>query len=167
MAPPDKILIPYEDSEGARFDCVGRYGDGNQFMAFVTGAFPGRDCFPPANADWQSVKSWNAVIHRFDSDGNHIGSEAKRGGCDIEGRDIAGEKAWQQLETMLCKLGLHDPKFCDIYVRPFSIEIDDVVYALEYEHEINKEDDFEYECVMLWPNDIMFHPPWDSGAYST
>src|SRR5947209_3382139 len=45
VAEPDWLLIPYEDFEGGRFNLVGQYGAGNQFMAFVTGAFP---------ADWWS-----------------------------------------------------------------------------------------------------------------
>jgi hypothetical protein len=167
MAAPDKLRIPYEDFEGARFNCVGRYGDGNQFMAYVTGAFPGHDRFPDTTSDWRERKSWNALIHRFDSDGNHIGSEAKRGGYDIVGRQVAGDKAWQHLDSMLAAFKLENPKPCDIYVRPFTVEIDDVIYALAYEHKIDEEDGYEYECVMLWPNDIMFHPPWDSGEYST
>jgi len=167
MAAPDKLRIPYEDFEGARFDCVGCLADGKQFMAYVTGAFPGHERFPDPSGDWQQRKSWNAVVHRFDSNGNHIDSEAKRGGYDIEGRDVAGGKAWQHLDSMLGELGLQNPKLCDIYIKPFSVEIDDVVYALEYEHEIDEDDGYEHECVMLWPNDIMFHPPWDSGEYST
>jgi hypothetical protein len=42
------------------------------------------------------------------------------------------------------------------------VEIDDVVYELVYENHGEGE-----EYAMLWPNDIMFHPPWDSGKYST
>ncbi len=167
MAAPDRIRIPYEDFDGARFDCVGRYDDGNLFLAYVTGAFPGRDQYPDPSGDWQQRKSWNAVIHKFDSDGNHIGSEARRGGYDIEGRNVVGAKAWQHLQAMLAELGLHNPELCDIHIKPFSVEIENVLYALEYEHGIDEDDGEEYECVMLWPNDIMFHPPWDSGEYST
>lgn len=167
MPAPDKVRIPYENFEGARFDCVGRYGDGNQFLAFVTGAFPGTERYPDTTGDWQQKKSWNAVIHRFDADGNHIGSEAKRGGYDSEGRDRAGEKAWLHLESMLVDLELEGAEFCDINIKLFSAEIGGVIYSLEYEYEIDEEDDYEHECVMLWPNDIMFHPPWDSGEYST
>lgn len=167
MSLQEKIRIPYEDFDGARFDCVGRYGDGNQFMGYVTGAFPGRERYPDPTGNWQERKSWNAVIHRFDSDGNHIGSDAKRGGFDSDGRNVAGDKAWQHLESMLTELGLQNPELCDIYIKPFSVEIEDVVYELEYVHEIDEEDGYEHECVMLWPNDIMFHPPWDSGEYST
>lgn len=168
MAAPEKLRIPYEDFDGARFDCVGRYGNGNQFMAYVTGAFPGRERFPDAGGtDWRTIKSWNAVIHRFDSEGNHIGSEAKRGGYDIEGREVAGDRAWEHLDSMLAVLGLLNPRLCDIYIKPFSVEIDDVIYALEYESYVDEEDGRVHEYIMLWPNDIMFHPPWDSGSYST
>jgi len=136
-------------------------------MAYVTGAFPGRDRYPDTTGDWRQRKSWNAVIHRFDSDGNHIGSEAKRGGYDIEGRDVAGDKAWEHLQTMLAEIGLQNPQLCDIYIKLFAAEIDDVTYELEYVHGADEDNGEEYEYVMLWPNDIMFHPPWDSGEYST
>jgi hypothetical protein len=58
----------------------------------------------------------------------------------------------------------------DIAVLAFRHEQDGYVFALAYER--NSYDDPEnpeagYECVMLWPNDVMFHPPWDSGEYST
>lgn len=38
MAEPDTLLIPYEDFEYGRFTHVGRYGDENQFMAYLTHA---------------------------------------------------------------------------------------------------------------------------------
>lgn len=166
MATPDKIRIPYEDFYGARFDCVGTFGNGNQFMAYVTGAFPGRDHYPDPSGNWREVKRWTAVLHKFDAEGNHIGSESRLGGFDIEGREVAGEKAWEQLDQMLAGLGLDNPKLSDIYIKPFSVEIDGVIYELAYEHHVEEDGD-ESEYVMLWPNDIMFHPPWDSGEYST
>ncbi|MBW3596120.1 MAG: hypothetical protein KY475_02465 [Planctomycetes bacterium] len=134
-------------------------------MAFVTGAFPGLNRYPDASGDWREKKSWNAVVHRLDADGNHLGTDVRRGGLESDGRDVAGAKAWRSLDQMLAELELENAELCDICVKPFSIEIDDVVYALEYSHE--RDGDYEYECVMLWPNDIMFHPPWDSGDYST
>ena len=42
-----------------------------------------------------------------------------------------------------------------------------MVHGLIYERERCDEDDDDHEWVMLEPNDIMFHPPWDSGEYST
>lgn len=159
------LRVPFEPE--SRFDCIGRYGDGNQFMAFVTGAFPGRGQFPDPSSDWQAKKSWNAVIHKFDSQGNHLSSQVKLGGHEKDGRDVAGNLAWQHLERMLHDLGLFNPSLCDIHIKPFSVEVQGVYYELEYVHEVDEENGDEFEHMMLWPNDVMFHPPWDSGNYST
>jgi formate hydrogenlyase regulatory protein HycA len=67
---------------------------------------------------------------------------------------------------MLKALGIEDIELRDVYVRPFRVEIDGILYELVYERHVS-EDGREWEEMMLWPNDIMFHPPWDSGEYST
>jgi hypothetical protein len=163
MAAPEKLRIPRDEG---RFENIGRLPDGTQFMAYVTGAFPGGLKYPDPRSDWRTKKRWLAVIHRFDSEGNHLASETRVGGYDIEGRDIAGDKAWNELEEMYTALAAGGKiELCDIWVTPFSVEIDGVIHGLFYEH--HKHDDMDYECVMLEPRDIMFHPPWDSGEYST
>jgi formate hydrogenlyase regulatory protein HycA len=169
MPAPDKLRIPYEDDDDGRFNAVGRLSDGTQFMAFVTGAFPtGMKYY--SGQDWQLKKRWLAVIHRFDPEGAHIGTDTRLGGFDIEGRDVAGDKAFAHLQEMYAELATAgDPEFCDIWVKPFSVEIDEVTHGLFYEHTVEGEgeDHYEGEHVMLEPWDIMFHPPWDSGEYST
>jgi hypothetical protein len=61
-------------------------------------------------------------------------------------------------------------KLGDIRVSPFRVEIDKIVHGLIYEC-VDAEDLEDPSAtegyVMLEPNDIMFHPPWDSGEYST
>ena len=173
MSKPDRLLIPREDFEYARFDLVGRYGSGNQFLAFVTGAFPadwwtGR--WPPEylRTFWQEHKRWYAVLHRFDAEGNHLGTEVRCGGTTAEGEDKACARAEEELVALLEPLDSLEP--CDIRVQTFGVEIDGYFFGLVYE--LNSSDDPDnpnaaYECVMLQPNDIMFHPPWDSGEYST
>jgi hypothetical protein len=54
-------------------------------------------------------------------------------------------------------------------VRLFSVEMDDVTHGLFYEQSEEDPEPGEErgEWVMLEPRDIMFHPPWDSGEYST
>jgi hypothetical protein len=165
MAAPDKLRIPLETEEYARFDCIGRLEDGRQFLAFVTGAFPGEERFPDPSSSAIENKQWVAVLHLFDEDGNHIRTETQLGGTNRD--DDAGEKAYIKLDAILAELGFLSTKLCDVYIRPFSIELDGITYELVYENTIDEEDGFENECVMLWPNDIMFHPPWDSGEYST
>jgi hypothetical protein len=169
MAKPDKLRIAYEDYDSGRFNCVGRLPDGTQFMAFVTGAFPtGMKHY--LGDDWQRRKKWLAVIQGFDADGNHMGSEAKLGPFDIEGQQVAGDKAFAHLDQMFAGLcGGGAPEFRDIWVRLFSVEIDGVTHGLFYEQSEEEPEPGEERCewVMLEPRDIMFHPPWDSSEYST
>jgi hypothetical protein len=101
VGPPDTIHIPHDDH---RFEYVGHLADGRQFMAYVTGAFPDGVKLNRDTDEWRRVKSWSAVLHLFDAEGNHLSSEVRLGGYDIEGRDVAGEKAWSELEKMLAKL---------------------------------------------------------------
>jgi hypothetical protein len=104
------------------------------------------------------------------TDGNHTGSESRLGGFDIEGRDVAGDRAFGHLQDMLVELADgRRPELCDIWVRLFSVEIDGVTHGLFYEQSEEEPEPGEErsECVMLEPWDIMFHPPWDSSEYST
>jgi len=170
MAKPDKLRIAYEDLEYARFDCVGRLSDGTQFMAFVTGAFPTGEQYYSGD-DWPEKKRWLAVMHRFNADGDHIGSEERLGGFESEGQDVAGDRAFDHLQDMLTELGGGKPKLCDIWVRLFSVEMDSVTHGLLYEQsdyvEELEEGEEPTDWVMLEPWDIMFHPPWDSSEYSS
>jgi hypothetical protein len=166
MAKPDKLRIPLDEH---RFENVGRLPDGTQFLAYVTGAFPtGMNYY--LGDDWQTRKKWLAVIHRFDAEGNHLRTEARLGAFDIEGRQVAGDKAFAHLQDMYADLITGgEPEFCDIWVKLFSVEIDEVTYGLFYEQSEEEPEEGEErgEWVMLEPQDIMFHPPWDSGEYST
>jgi hypothetical protein len=63
-----------------------------------------------------------------------------------------------------------DSRPCDIEVKPFGLKIDDYLFGLIYRCEDADDPDDPgavSEYVMLEPNDIMFHPAWDSGEYST
>jgi hypothetical protein len=173
MAEPDRLLIPFEDSDYERFNLVGRYAGGNQFMAFVTGAFPADWCSGRRPREyrrlcWAEHKRWYAVLHRFGPDGNHLRTEVRSGGTTAGGQDEAIARADKELAELLQSLGPCEP--CDIRVKPFGVEFDGYFFGLVYQ--LNNCDDpadpeATFECVMLQPNDIMFHPPWDSGEYSS
>src|SRR5438552_3310448 len=110
MAAPEKLRIPYEDFEYGRFNLVGQYGQGCQFMAFVTGAFPrnwwgGNRSPEELRNRWMEHKRWNAVLHRFDPDGNHLGTDAWSGGTTAEGEREAVERAERRLDELLAGLG--------------------------------------------------------------
>lgn len=150
---PDEYHFPY----------VGRLRDGTQFLAYVTGAFPGTG-FPSASEKWQEMKRWIAVLHLFASDGAYLKSETRLGGYDADG-DIAHERAWSGLQELFTSHDRGEPIVSDISVSLFSLEIDGVVHGLIYE--ADAEDPQDEGWVMLEPRDIMFHPPWDSGEYSS
>ena len=170
MAKPDKLRIPYEDFKYARFDCVGRLPDGTQFMGYVTGAWPTGRAFDTSEG-WRHRKTWIAVVHQFDADGNHIRSQSRLGGPDIQGRKVACDKAQAHRNEMLAELFAEHgpPEYCDIWVRMFSVEVDGVTHKLffgQWEEEPEPGEE-RLEWVRLESNDIEFHPPWNSGDYST
>lgn len=163
MPRPEKVRIPYEAFEGGRFNAVGRLLDGTQFMAFVTGAFPsGQDYY--IGDDWAQRKRWLAVVHRFDADGAHLGSESRIGGVEADG-ESAVARAFENLEDLLrILLDGEVPQLGDINVRLFSVVLDGVFHGLVYEEDEGEEGHTEW--VMLQPQDVMFHSPWD-GEYSS
>ena len=173
MSYPILLRIPFEDHEYGRFSRIGHTANGRQFMAFVSGAMP-RDWwsgkYPPQfiQANWARFKRWYAVLHLFDSTGNHIQTEAWSGGTTYSGQQQAMECADRKLGEMLSSLG--PVQFADINVGTFVVEQDGYLFGLI--HEVKSRDDPEnpeatFESIMLEPNDIMFHPPWNSGEYST
>src|SRR5262249_13832202 len=145
---------------------VGRLRDGTQFLAYVCGAFPAG--YQVSADDWQTKKRWQAVVHRFDADGRHRHTEVRLGGVEADGD--AGARAFRHLNPMYDHLAADgEPELGDIWVQLFSGEIEGIVYGLFYEQSEEEPEEYEGlgEWVMLEPWDIMFHPPWDSGSYST
>ena len=156
------ITIPYEDDDDSRFNCVGRCKDDRQFMAFVTGAYPSDvatniQLFPGPGTGPKD-QHWYGVIHTFDRDGNHLRTEARFGGTTADGKTVAADRAFDLTNESLVALG--ELQYTSIRVRPFRVVIDGRVFGLVHER------GDESEWAMLWPNDVMFHPPWQ-GEYST
>jgi hypothetical protein len=159
MTDPEKVLIPHDDFA---FETVGRFADGRQFMAFVSGAYPGEHRLVPKN--WLDVKRWIVVIHIFDADGNHLTTEAHLIGFAREEPHLH-----TKIDTMFVAL-LSDYKiipsmYCDIWIKPFHTVVDDIYYEFVYERE--EDGDEIYEQMALWPNDVVFYPPWNDGYYDT
>ncbi len=98
MAVPQTIKILRE--EGYHTDQIGKYGDGKQFMGFVTATLPA-----PLPEDWQAQKRWYAVLHTFDKQGKHIHTEAWFAGTTASGERQAIEHAQARLAEMIAGLG--------------------------------------------------------------
>jgi formate hydrogenlyase regulatory protein HycA len=160
--PPTRLRIRRDEG---RFVNVGRLADGTQFLAYVCGAFP--TGYRVAD-DWQTKKRWQAVVHRFDAGGRHLHTEVRLGG--VEADPEAAAKAFRHLNAIYDDLAAGgEPDFCDIWVKLFSVDIDGNTYGLFYEQSEEEpgEGEGRGEWVILEPWDIMFHPPWNSGGYST
>ena len=151
--------------DGFYFAYVGRLDDGTQFMAWVTGASPDGYAGDPKSDDWQTTLRWIAVLHQFDSQGNHEPSESRLGAFDIEGYKQACEEAEVQLQMLLAPLQKLNPQRGGISVKLFSVVLVGVTHGLTYESYVD--DDAEGEWVALKPGDVALESPWDSGEYST
>jgi hypothetical protein len=162
FGPPKKLRIPADGP----IEYVGRLEDGRQYMTFVTGAVPDGFLFNPDNEEWRKVKRRLAVLHLFDADGNHLSTEVRHGGYDIEGREVAGEKAWTEVHAMFAPYR-NQPKRGDLDVKLFAVVVDGITHGLVYRAEQFEDDGPVFEGVFLQPRDVMFHPPWDSGEWST
>jgi hypothetical protein len=161
MSIPTTICIGRDDYH---FEHVGTYGDGHQYMAYLTYADPKYFWTEEPAIDGQPVFKQHtncfAVLHQFDAMGNYVGSDVRR----VNGILESEEADWTKFEELIASLGPHEP--CDILVKLFSIEFDGILHGLVYESDTYEEGKLS-EWVMLYPRDIMFHPPWDSGEYST
>jgi hypothetical protein len=113
------------------------------------------------------VKSWIGVLHLFNAQGNHLKTEARHGGYDLEGWDAACEKAWAEVHAIFIPYRAQWLKRCDIFVKPFSLVIAGITHGLVYRATRCAKNGPVCEGVFLEPRDIMFHPPCDSGEWSS
>jgi formate hydrogenlyase regulatory protein HycA len=153
MAVPSSIKIVRE--EGYHTDRIGEFGDGNQFMGFVTATV--RKSRPK---DRQAHRRWYAVLHTFDKKGKHLNTEAWFAGAAVAGERKAIEKAQAKLDDMIAALG--KVKYGDVKVKLFQVSIDGQTFGLVDA----SEPDQGYESIHLLPNDLAFFAPWD-GLYDT
>jgi len=154
VAIPKLIPIAYLPDYYTRY--VGKFGKGNQFMAFVTATQPSGRV-----PDWQKHKRWYAVLHTFDARGNHLATEAWFAGSTADGEKAVLEKAQVKRLEMLAGLGNY--RLCDIKLKLFRVEVDGHAFGLI--DESSPEEGFQ-DRVVLRPNDFLFHAPWN-GSYDT
>lgn len=148
---PSKIKILREEEYHTQY--IGKYNDEKQFMAFIVGV--------PLDTRVSSIRQklrWYAVLHRFDSDGNHLGTQAIFLGTKPFVNQL--DNAQAKFAEMLAQLG--PLTYCDVEVKLFSTRIDGQEFGL-VDASVAEED---YRSVELVPNGLAFFPPWD-GTYET
>jgi hypothetical protein len=148
---PGKIRILRE--EGYHTQHIGRYNTDKQFMAFIVGM----PLDTRTSRASQTIR-WYAVIHRFDADGNHLGTEATFLGEKPFLKQLSNAKA--KFAEMLAQLG--PVTYCSVEIKLFSVRIDGHTFGLIDASEPEE----EYLRVDLVPNALAFFPPWD-GTYDT
>ncbi|MGH1349004.1 MAG: hypothetical protein ACRBN8_46155 [Nannocystales bacterium] len=146
--------IPIAREEGYHTDRIGTFA-GGQFMGFVTATLP----MPPPD-DWPAKKRWYAVLHTFDTTGQHTRTEAVFAGTTADGERDVVDRAQRKLDGLIEPLdSVH---YGDISVGLFEVEIDGERFGLVDMSDRND----DYERVDLLPNDLAFFEPWD-GSYDT
>lgn len=138
---PHPEIIPIAYVHDSRSEFVGRHPHG-QFFGDVV-----------ADPDWftsQTKHTVTVVLHLFDADGHHTGSEFMPGIAD---RAVAREA----LEGLIGALGPCTRE--NIAVRLFTLKAHGRVWGL-MECEANR------DWVDLEPEDLAFSAPWD-GSYSS
>ncbi len=127
---------------------VGRLADGRLFVL-----------------DWQLAFSKGATedylcTYVFDTDGKLVSHLIE----SIGRRTSLGEddaKAHAALARHLSKLGKYE--VADIWVRPFSVGYDGLVFGL-----IPRQlDDGSWRVEFMPGNTLSFYPPWEEGGYDT
>ncbi len=154
MAIPERIRINREEGYHTHF--IGKFGGKCMFMGFTTATMP----FPPTNTSRQEALRWYAVLHRFDEEGNHTGTEAWFAGVSAEGEAEVTQKAQHKLDEMIAALGKH--RFCNIRIKLFSTQVDGQEFGLV---KVMNEEEGTEEAHLL-PNELFFAEPWD-GEYDT
>ncbi|RIV40293.1 hypothetical protein [Micromonospora radicis] len=153
MAIPDRVPIVREP--GYRTDTIGSY-DGGQFFGSVTATLEdGTGNLP----DWPRHKRWYAVLHRFDADGGHTGSQVWFAGTS-EHEKMAIKSAEDRLSNWLA--ALPGRTFGDIAIKLFHTHVDGHVFGLV---DLSERYDGRDHAELL-PDTLGFDPPWD-GCYDT
>lgn len=157
MRLPEVIPIKYEPDY--RTNLIGRHA-GGQFFADITGAYQEGVA---VGHDWRQQQRMYAVLHRFDDGGHHVGSDVWFAGVRADGHAVV-ERAEQVLSGWLSDIG--PVTFCDIAIRPFRVDFDDVVFGLMDESNDDPEEGHGGPWAEFYPQRLGFHEPWD-GEYDT
>jgi formate hydrogenlyase regulatory protein HycA len=156
VAVPEKIKIEFVPrSPTNRIGTHGSAEGRDQFFGCVVATLA-----EPGGSDWRSGKRWYAILHRFDADGRHVGTDHFFAGTTADGEAAVVASAEEKLKEWLGRLV--SPSYEDVWIRRFSVTIDGSVFGLVD----GSDPEGDEESILLLPNDLVFFPPWD-GSYDT
>jgi hypothetical protein len=167
--PPEKVRLPGErDLSPSLFEYNGHLPDGTQLLAY--------DCpdpkgdLPPDESGRRGFR-FLGVVHEFDADGHHRLIRTRVTAGRFKDGLEAGEAARAMLREMVAPYLSAGWRPGDIWVRPFLVKIDGWSHGFVFKgYGLGLEDgsgEAPDEAVYFKPFDFPFHPPYDSGSYST
>jgi formate hydrogenlyase regulatory protein HycA len=135
----------------------------NQFWGQVVASFSRMP--KPHPTDWRPYKRWYAVLHKFDRQGKHVGTDHWFAGTDADGsfENHVIHRALQKLNKMVAALG--KVEYADIEIELFQVKIDGGIFGMVDVSEPEEGPEFIDRVAML-PGDLLFHAPWN-GIYDT
>jgi hypothetical protein len=167
--PPAKVMLPSEqDDAPSLFEYNGHLPDGTQLLAYLCPDPTGNQ---PADASGKLGFRWVGVVHEFDADGHHRLIRTRGISGRYAGVLEAAAPAREMLREMVAPYLMAGWRPGDIWVRPFLVVVDGWAHGFVFRAfggglEGGDEEDPD-EGVYFKPFDFPFHPPYDSGSYST
>jgi len=131
------------------------FGKRNQFWARVAAEFSNEN----ADQDWEARKIWYAILHTFDSKGNHLESKTERIGATAEGEADVLEKAEKAMMSFID--GLDSVKYGNIAIKLFDVIVDGHKFGM-----LDTSSEEYGDQTSMEPGDLVFYPPW-TGDYDT
>jgi hypothetical protein len=160
--PPAKVTLPSEFEDAAAhnlwpvlFEYNGHLPDGTQVLGYII-SLP---------MDKAGRRDDLIAVHEFDADGHHLSIRTR-----LVSEGAVGPKADALLHEMVAPYRAAGWRPGDIQVRPFLVEADgwqhDFVFR-GFGDGLEGDEEDRDENVYFMPFSFPFHPPYDSGSYST
>lgn len=155
-------VIPVARYQGGSY-YIGRWEGGKQFWGQVVASFSKKHSSnnsetAPAG-DWQSRKRWYAILHTFDSSGNHLGTEHAMIGTTADGESKVLDEATAKMESFIAKLG--NVRYENIAIKLFQVIIDGDIFGM-----VDSSSEEYGDSTTMEPGGLYFHAPWN-GEYDT
>ena len=127
----------------------------NQFWARVAAEFSNEK----TDESWEQRKHWYAILHTFDSKGNHLETKAERIGATADGEREVLDRAEKVMMSYI--ESLDSVKYGNIAIKLFDVIVDGHKFGM-----LDSSTEEYGDQTSMEPGDLVFYPPW-TGDYDT
>lgn len=131
------------------------FGKRNQFWARVAAEFSNEK----TDETWEQRKHWYAILHTFDSKGNHLETKAERIGATADGEGEVLDRAEKVMMSYI--ESLDSVKYGNIAIKLFDVIVDGHKFGM-----VDSSSEEYGDQTSMEPGDLVFYPPW-TGDYDT